>query len=919
MGTRLRQAWWGGLCLALLTVAGCDRTTPQEHLERAQKFVADGNPRSAIIEFKNALQKDPNLTAARLGLGEVDLAIGDFPSAEKELERALDLGADKSQVMPPLLESKLEFGRSQEVLGALDQLEPTPRLDVVRGRALLISGNPEQAAAAFRAALAADPSMTMAEVGLAQIALAANDPETAANLLAKAIQTDPRNRVALLAQGDLQTKAGRYDDALVAFNAAAKIPSVDLLADMGVIRVLVLQGKLDDADKAVDKVLALLPKYPMANYFKGLIAYQQQDYAAAEKALRVVQQQLPDHPPTLLLMGTVKFRQGQFAEADSLIGRFLTFDANNVSARRLLAAIRLSNNNPSGAIDALAPVAASLTDAQGLALLGTAYLRNGDGAKATTYLQQAVELAPDVAALRNQLAMSMIAGGETRNAIAQLETAVNLDAKLTQSDVMLVLLRMKEGNIDEAATTAKALVERDPKNPIGYNLVGVVALAKKDEAAAVAAFEKALSLDPTYSPAAQNLARIALAKGDVAGAKARLKTFLQSDSGDVAALTMLAQLSANERDWATAKELLERARSAHPDALGPRIALARIGLATNDLEMAQTVANEALAIDAGSFDALVVHAQTLVALGNTGAALPDVNKLQTLLSAASRPNGRAAVVVATLQRDLGQLDQARANLLKARQATPSSPEVSIALIQIDALRGDAASAKSELDELAKLGVDATQLSMLRADVASATGDLTGAAQAYRALAKSGNRDAIIKLAAALDRAGKLSEATQVLQQYVASHADDFGAGVALAGLVLKQGDRPGAITRYESLNARRDNAIVLNNLAWLYFETKDPRAVETARRAYALAPRNPEIADTLGWILVQQNTGLEEAVKFLETAAGARPDDPSIQYHVAVAYERMNRRTEARRAVDRSLELGTFAERDDAQALRQQL
>src|SRR6478609_3686536 len=85
--------------LALIGISGCDRTTAQEHLDRAQRYVADGDLRSATIELKTALQKDPNLAAARLELGEADLAMGDFPSALKELERALDLGVKPADVM----------------------------------------------------------------------------------------------------------------------------------------------------------------------------------------------------------------------------------------------------------------------------------------------------------------------------------------------------------------------------------------------------------------------------------------------------------------------------------------------------------------------------------------------------------------------------------------------------------------------------------------------------------------------------------------------------------------------------------------------------------------------------------------------------------------------------------------------------
>src|SRR5262249_37690611 len=93
MGSQLRRVYLGAV--GDFPPAGWDRTTAQEHVARAQQFAAADNPRSAIIEFKNALQKDPNLAAARLGLGETELSVGDVQSAEKELERALDLGADK--------------------------------------------------------------------------------------------------------------------------------------------------------------------------------------------------------------------------------------------------------------------------------------------------------------------------------------------------------------------------------------------------------------------------------------------------------------------------------------------------------------------------------------------------------------------------------------------------------------------------------------------------------------------------------------------------------------------------------------------------------------------------------------------------------------------------------------------------------
>ncbi len=386
------------------------------------------------------------------------------------------------------------------------------------------------------------------------------------------------------------------------------------------------------------------------------------------------------------------------------------------------------------------------------------------------------------------------------------------------------------------------------------------------------------------------------------------------------ALTMLAQIAASERNWAEAKDYLERARSAHADALPPRVALARVALATNDLSLAQTAAAEALALDPNNLDALTVHAQALLATDDRPAAESDVNKVHELIGAAD-PNARALALVANLQRQVGQLDRAKANLERAVAKEPNSVDALIALVQLNAQQGDAAAAKRHLDALATLAVDQTQLTLLRADVAAATGNLDAAMQGYRTLAQTGNRDATLKLAATLDRAGKLNEAMQVVAKYLDGHDDDFAAGMTLAGYALKQGDRAGAAKRYESLLAKHgDNAVVLNNLAWLYFEAKDPRATDTARRAYALAPRNPAVADTLGWILVQKDSALDEAVRYLEAAAGAEPDNASIQYHVAVVYEKLNRHTEARRAIDRALKDGAaFPEQPEAQALRTRL
>ena len=80
-----------------------------------------------------------------------------------------------------------------------------------------------------------------------------------------------------------------------------------------------------------------------------------------------------------------------------------------------------------------------------------------------------------------------------------------------------------------------------------------------------------------------------------------------------------------------------------------------------------------------------------------------------------------------------------------------------------------------------------------------------------------------------------------------------------------------------------DNVLVLNNLAWAYQQVKDPRALETAERAYKLKPDNAAVADTLGWMLVEQGN-TTRGLELLQKAVAAAPKALEIRYHLAQAW-----------------------------------
>ncbi|MGB5453627.1 MAG: tetratricopeptide repeat protein, partial [Sedimenticolaceae bacterium] len=74
----------------------------------------DGDAKSAMIQLKNALQRDPGQLSAKILLGRAHLALGEPHLAEEELLQAKQLGADPLLVALPLARAHNETGKYDE-------------------------------------------------------------------------------------------------------------------------------------------------------------------------------------------------------------------------------------------------------------------------------------------------------------------------------------------------------------------------------------------------------------------------------------------------------------------------------------------------------------------------------------------------------------------------------------------------------------------------------------------------------------------------------------------------------------------------------------------------------------------------------------------------------------------------------------
>ena len=887
--------------LIALALASCTHgVNAGTHMNRAQDYVAHGDYPAAMIELKNVLAQDPRNAGARVLLAQAELELGDAAAAEKELRRAEELGVPAETVRIPRARALMELRDGDAALALLDASAVTDpheqgEIHALRGDAHQLLAQHDAARADYAAALALDPQCQTALLGLAQLELAQGSDDAAERRLDEAIEAHPDSADARLARARFYVERARFDEAQAEFeHALAGVPAGLNRARMeglaGLAEAQLGRHDAAAANATVERLADVAPGHPLTQFLRARLAFDAKDFDAAGTYLDEVLAKAPDYTPARLLQGAVSLASGNYAHAEMYLMSVVGSDPGNVQARKMLAAARLGLQQPQGAIDVLRP-ALDAADAPMLAMLGHASVRAGDYDDGLEYLERSLRADPGNPSLQLELAAGYLAAGRVEQAISALQAVpAGADADLLRRELLLVLALALKQDWNGARTHAHALTERFPDQAMTYNLSGSVELAAGDPQAARAAFERASELQPDAATAVLNLARVNYVQGQPDAAYARIAAFLKRRPDDLLGLLALAELEERRGNDASALVNLRRACAAHTDAVQPRLALARALMRAGDYEGALAPAQEAVQLKGDSAQALTALGLVQLALGRSEEALGAFRKVsaQTPRSADAQYNIARALLV------LGRRVQAREALERALTLDPGHVGAGAAMAKAALENGRPEDALAIAAQLEHAHPDSAVPDTLRGDVHMARSQYAEAAQNYgAALARAPDRSLVVRLYEARHSAGA-SDARAPLTDWLAAHPDDVAVRLALGQANQDAGDLDAAVAEYERvLVATSGSAVALNNLAWLYSQRGDGRALAMAERAHAAAPDSGEVTDTLGWLLVQQQD-LDRALPLLRTAAEQSPDVAEIRYHLAVALARSGETQEAR-------------------------
>lgn len=898
----------GAVVSMAVLIAACTGDSEQKLLDSARAYMAKSNYNAAVIELKRALGKNAASGATRFLLGRALLEAGDPAAAEVELNKALEDGATQEQVFPLLARGLLLLAQPAKVVAQFGTVNLRDAVAEAELRTWVAAayaqqGNLDRANEQLAAALRSQPLHATAVMVQARLKAAAGDVDGALQMLDAVLAQEPANEHVGVAKGYLLW-LGKNDapGALAAHRKVLAAKPATAAAQAEIVAILFSQGKAAEARQQFELLKKMAPNHPETLFFEAQFAYVDKQYARSREMTDTVLKAVPNHVRALELAAAAEYHLGNDELVQSFVGRALKVAPSLKLSRQILAQSMLRSGEPAKALAVLAPLLdGDSADAESLVLAGTAYLQVGKVKQADGAFKKAGQLSPDSAKVRTEVAMALMSGGSSDVALRDLE-AVAAGDQGPRADLALISARIAQQDYRGALKAIDGLQAKMQSLPLPYLLRGQVLVSLRDAAGARRSFELALGKDAKYFPAVAALASMDVAMGKADLGRKRLTDFLKVVPTSGQAMALLAEIpSAAGGPAEDALQRMADAARANPMDRKAHLALVARHLQAGDRASALAAAQTAFAALPNDMAVLEALGQAQLLAGDAQQAITTFRKLTGL-----QPNSA----------------QAQVNLAEALVTTKDHEAAGRALqraVEIDPMAGQArrglamlalrdnrhAEALAMAREMQKLQPQSALGYAVEGDIETQRKNWPAAATAYQsAMHRSSASEAAIKLHVVLGASGKSADADRLAAAWEEKRPNDPPFRFYLGDVATQRKDYAAAEAHYRAvLVTQPNNALAMNNIAWLLHQQSKPGALDMANKANSLLPNRAPILDTLASILAASGK-VPQAIAAQRKAIANSPQDPNLKLNLARYLIKDDKKGDARDQLEALARLG---------------
>jgi|GEM_PF-3773687 len=851
--------------------------------------------RAAEIKLRNDIEQSPNNPSLRLDLAKIYLRLGNYNGAQAELTMARQLHAKDELLAPLIAQTMSESGAFADLLRNVPEGNRPAKAESVvrayRGQAQMAIGEFDDAAKSLRDAERLDPSNVFAQITTTRLLLSQKQMAGAEQKINHVLAVAPQNSSALELKGLILQARGDAAGAATYFDKAIASDRLNIQALLDRANLEASRDQFEQASKDLDFIKKVAPGSPMAAYVDAVVKARQGKFQAADDALDKLRSSMAYFPGAYLLAGEIKFKLNQFAQAEDYLTKFIAQQQNEPTAYEVLGILAMKRGDTERAITMLEKGHSLTQDPAAAILLSQAYLAHGDSAKAVALMDEVSAAAPNNASVQAQKALAHFATGDPGGSLAQLSGLFKSGAGDLKAGPSLVLSLLRAGKVADAANTAQQLVKREPDNVLYQELAGATLVAQRKYPDAEAVFKRILAKQPGLVSARRSLAQVYLSTNRADQATALFTDWIAKNPKDLKAKQALAEMYATRKDYANAQKLLIDANVLTAGDAGAGLQLVRIYELQHKWPEAISAAKALQTRFASNGAVSDTLGRVYSESGDTKSSLAVYASATTAFPQSAEIWNNYATALASAKNLPGALDA----INHAHTLAPQSLIYQRGLIEMTYLVKGKDAALRVGQTFSSNTPQAPVPVLLLAGAMDRHGKRADAIALLQATQAKTQSAPVTMLLSKYYVAEKTPQkATALLEGWTKAHPDDADARFGLAQLYGTAANYPAALQQFEWLATKRPNdTVVLNNLAWLYSQKKDPRAQAIAERAYRAAPGSGSVADTLGWILVGKGN-IAGGLKYLQQASQASPGDATVQYHFAVALTKSNRNADAR-------------------------
>lgn len=933
---------WERLMTALGFGENINQEVSQEELatdtNKSNKFYDDALDRlankeenAAIIQLRNAIKYDKNNLSAYILLSQIYLDRYDGISAERVLNRAMEQGVDPKYLSKPLAQAYMQQFKFRELIEKIN-LNGLPKelrseLTLLKARAYLGMNQIEKATDIVNDLLLNEPDNTLAKIEHAVIR-STYDINQAKYDLSSLPQEAELIADYWFVSSEINRQENRPDQAIKDLDRALKIQPTNVLYLQTRASLLLDTNRLEESLGDIKSLRSTFPEDLRSLMLEALYYHKtennEQKQTALNSAYKLIEKlnflKLQDDIYNLMLIANIYQLGGSLDEAENLLKRYLELKKQDLKAYHLLASIQLAKNQPSLAKLTLEKGLKVQNNLSLLMLLAEAEMKQNNFNAAADIFSKIAQANPTIANIKQRLAFAKLAEGNQEDAIKLLKELITENKENINNKLLLAKIYLGVSEFAQTINLCKEIIAKNPELIAPYHLLGnaYLAINNLDEAKRVLSIS--LQISPDFVPSLFNLASIDIKENDTESGIKKLHQILKIDPANDLAMNQLANIYSIQGNTIQEVEWREKALHIRPD-IDSGLRLIELYHLNNQTFHAEQTLRTLLHLNPENLKLLAAQAHLSLKASNPEKAKSTYNLMARI---ALETNSIQDVLnIVKLQRTAGDTVGASKTLQKALSSTPNDIRLIAASAEIDISKNNYREALKKADQIIKLDPDSPLGYLLAGDSESLLENPKSAIKWYsRGIKQAPSYE---PLALAYYRGLKTNEnqtkATEFLENWLTQYQQySFNALQALAAGYANLGQFKQSIDINEKLlQSSPDNPAILNNLALLYLETNDSRALSFAEKAYQAQPDSYPILDTLGWILTQTGKP-EKGIAYLRNASARSFNSPDIQYHYAVALSMTGDKKQAADILRKLIGSGkVFREKDQAISLLKEI